>query len=175
MVYLKKMNFEDAKVEWEFFQSCPAENGVDNEFMGKGFEEFCSKGIAVNLAVARGENLINGFVPETYFFLYDSEVGAGKIVGLFRVRHFLNDSLFWGSGHIGYIIHPEFRGRGYGTLGLKLAIDELKKLDDFVEDEIFLRCLRSNEASLKVMLKNGGNLHHQDDKYNYVRIKVRKF
>ena len=110
MVYLKEMNFEDAKVEWEFFQSCPAENGVDNEFMGMGFEEFCSKGIAVNLAVARGENLINGFVPETYFFLYDSEVGAGKIVGLFRVRHFLNDSLFGAVVILGILFILSFVG-----------------------------------------------------------------
>lgn len=48
----------------------------------------------------------------------------------------------------------------------------LKEMSDFVEDEIFLRCLRSNEASLKVMLKNGGYLHHQDEEYNFVRIKV---
>lgn len=171
MVYLKKMNLEDARVEWEFFQSCPDENGVENEFIGMSFEEFCLKGIPLRLAYSRGENLINGFVPETYYFLYDSDVGNDRGIGLFKLRHFLNDSLFWGSGHIGYIIHPEFRRKGYGTLGLKLAIDELKKMDDFVEDEIFLRCLRSNEASLKVMLKNGGNLHHQDDKYNYVRIK----
>ena len=39
MVYLKEMNFEDVKVEWEFFQSCPAENGVDNEFMTKADAE----------------------------------------------------------------------------------------------------------------------------------------
>lgn len=81
MVYLKEMNFEDAKVEWEFFQSCPAENGVDNEFMGMGFEEFCSKGIAVNLAVARGENLINGFVPETYFFCMTVKWERAKLWG----------------------------------------------------------------------------------------------
>ena len=29
MLYLKEMNFEDAKIEWEFFQTCPDENGVE--------------------------------------------------------------------------------------------------------------------------------------------------
>ena len=172
MLFLKEMNLDDAKIEWEFFQSCPGENGVDNEFFGMSFDDFCNKGFSVYLLNLSGENLINGFVPETYYFLYDDEIGLDKIIGLFRVRHFLNDSLYWGSGHIGYIIHPEFRKKCYGTLGLKLAIDKLKNMEDFSEDEVFLRCLKTNEASFKVMLKNGGYLHHQDDNYKYVRVKV---
>ena len=41
MLFLKEMNLDDAKIEWEFFQSCPGENGVDNEFFGMSFDDFC--------------------------------------------------------------------------------------------------------------------------------------
>ena len=53
MVYLKEMNFEDAKVEWEFFQSCPAENGVDNEFSSEGMAHALYVALAV---ILRREN-----------------------------------------------------------------------------------------------------------------------
>ena len=41
MLYLKEMNLEDAKVQWEFFQTCPDENGVENLYMNMSFEDFC--------------------------------------------------------------------------------------------------------------------------------------
>lgn len=172
MLYLKEMNLEDAKVQWEFFQTWNDENGVQNHYFKMNYDEFCNSAIPKRIEFSKGINLPEAYVPDTYYFLYASEVGENQIVGLFMIRHFLNDFLFNGSGHIGYIIHPEFRGRGYGTKGLKLAIEKLKEMSDFVEEEIFLRCLRSNEASLKVMLNNGGYLHHQDEEYNFVRIKV---
>ena len=45
MLYLKEMNLEDAKVQWEFFQTCPDENGVENLYMNMSFEDFCKNGI----------------------------------------------------------------------------------------------------------------------------------
>lgn len=171
MLYLKEMNLEDAKPQWDFFQSWNDENGVENQFYGMSFEDFVKDGIPKRINIAQGKNLPEGYVPGTYCFLYDSDVGENQVIGFYNIRHFLNDSLFNGSGHIGYLIHPEFRKKGYGTKGLELAIEKLKTMPDFVEEEIFLRCFKSNEASLKIMLKNGGYLHHENDEYNYVRIK----
>ncbi len=50
-----------------------------------------------------------------------------------------------------------------------LLINEIR--DDVQEDEIYLRVNKDNPASLKVMLNNGGYIHHQDDTKYYVRIK----
>ena len=43
--------------------------------------------------------------------------------------------------------------------------------DAVLEDEIYLRVNRDNPASLKVMLNNGGYIHHQDETKIYVRIR----
>ena len=67
------------------------------------------------------------------------------------------------------VIKEEYRGKGYASQGLKLLINEIR--DDVQEDEIYLRVNRDNPASLKVMLNNGGYIHHQDDTKYYVRIK----
>ena len=44
--------------------------------------------------------------------------------------------------------------------------------DAVKEEEIYLRVDRDNPASLKVMLKNGGYIHHEDEHKYYVRIKT---
>ncbi len=41
------------------------------------------------------------------------------------------------------------------------------------ENELYLHCNIDNPASLKVMLKNGGVIHHKDQSGYYVRIKLR--
>ncbi len=57
----------------------------------------------------------------------------------------------------------------------KVSTDDIQKEYTFVrdmpEDEIYLRVNRDNPASLKVMLKNGGSIHHEDENKYYVRIK----
>ena len=46
--------------------------------------------------------------------------------------------------------------------------------DIIEEDEIYLSVRKSNGASLKVQLKNGAYIHHEDDKEYYTRIKIGK-
>jgi len=80
----------------------------------------------------------------------------------------LCESLMEGSGHIGYFIEKEHRGKGYATEGLRLTLQLAK--DIIPEEEIYLRVNKDNPASLRVMQKNGGYIHHEDDSKYYVRI-----
>lgn len=167
MIYLKKINEFDALKEYNFFKEFPYnENGFLNDVYKYSFEEFKNVYIPYRIKCQNEENLKKGFVPDTYFFLWDDDM----IVGLFKVRHYLNDILRDGAGHIGYGILPSKRGKGYAKIGLGLAIKELKKV--IKEDEVYLSCYKYNLASLKVMKHNNGYIHHEDETKYFVRIKI---
>ena len=50
------------------------------------------------------------------------------------MRHYLNDALRSGGGHIGYGILEKYRGRGYATKCLELTIEKAREL--VAEDEL---------------------------------------
>ena len=167
MIYLKEVCREDAAKEYEFIRSVPyEEHSFINEFLSDSFEEFESCRLKSMIDSAEGIGLPEGYVPETNLMLWDDD----EIVGWFRIRHYLCPSLVEGSGHIGYTIAKEHRGKGYGTQGLRLAVEKAKKI--IPEDEIYLRVDKDNRASLRIMQKNGGYIHHEDEKKYYVRIKL---
>ena len=165
MVFLKKANAEDMEKEWQFVRDMPEdENGLTNSWSGISREDFANRALPAMLAFAEGKNLPEGYVPETFFFLWDGDTIAGQ----FRIRHYLCESLRTGAGHIGYFIARPFRGKGYGTEGLRLTLEEAR--DIVPEDEFYLRVNLDNPASLKVMLKNGGRIVSQDEAHYFVRI-----
>ena len=166
MLYLKEANFEDIEKEFEFVKDIPKdENGFTNPYSGCTQEEFENDILPLIINYSMGIGLPDGFVPETSYFLWDNET----IVGWFRLRHYLNDFLRNGAGHIGYGIGKEYRGKGYATVGLRLTIE--KAWDIIEEDEIYISVHKDNPASLKVQQKNGAFIHHEDDKEFYTRIK----
>ena len=91
-------------------------------------------------------------------------------MALFKVRHFLNDALRKGSGHMGYGVRRACRGRGYVTRGLALAIEKAREM--VPENELYLSVGKENLASLRAQLKNGAYIHHQDGEKYYTRIKL---
>lgn len=93
-----------------------------------------------------------------------------EYIGIFHLRHYLNDFLFNGPGHIGYAISPEHHRHGYATRGVMLIIEIAKNI--IPEDEIYLHVQKDNPASLKVQLKNGAYIHHEDDEGYYTRIPI---
>ncbi len=165
MLYLKKANYEDIEQEFISVNNTPAdENGFINEWSDVPREDFAEKALTHMVDAESGKGLPEGYVPETFFFLWNDD----EIVGQFRLRHYLCPSLVEGAGHIGYFIHREHRGKGYATEGLRLLLEEARKI--IPEDEIYLRLDKGNTASLRVMQKNGGHLHHEDEHKYYVRI-----
>lgn len=172
MLYLKAANFQDVEKECLFVAAEPAdENGFTNDFTGISLEDFKTIALPRMIDWSQGKNLPQGFVPETFYFLWSDEEGEPQIVGEFRLRHHLVPALENGAGHVGQFIHKDFRGLGYCTQGLRLLIEEARKI--VPEDQLYLHCNLDNPASLKVMLKNGGVIHHQDAGGYYVRIKLR--
>ncbi|WP_203664457.1 GNAT family N-acetyltransferase [Lacticaseibacillus sp. 53-4] len=165
-ISLRALNPQDAEAEYRFFQTMPEENGFEVPYQDITFQEFVETAIPERLLSAQGLGPAIGRVPDTYFFLWDDD----QLIGLFKVRHRLNDRLRHGAGHIGYGILPQFRGQGYGTRGLALAIKACARLMPAAETEIYLSCARTNLTSLQVMLNNGGRVVDRDEKENYVRI-----
>ncbi len=165
MLYLKEANLNDAEAEWTFLRDMPEnENGVENRWHGCDWETFMNVALPKLLSYAKGENLGEGHVPDTAFFLW----ADGEIVGLFKLRHYLNEALREGAGHIGYFIKPDCRGRGYGTEGLRLTLERGK--DMIPEEEFWLRLYKYNTPSLRVMQKNGGRIVGEDEEHYFVRI-----
>jgi len=166
MIYIKEANYEDIEKEYLFIRDMPIdENGMTNEWYGISREEFEDIALKQMIAFSKGEDLPEGYVPETYLFLWDDD----EIVGHFRIRHYLCESLRVGAGHIGYCVKKECRGKGYGKEGLRLTLQIARTI--IPEDEIYLRVNRDNTPSLKVMLHNGGYIVGEDEMKYYVRIK----
>lgn len=167
MLYLKEANIEDAKKEYEFLKDTPArENGFENKYYDISYEEFINRALPQMINFSKGIDLPAGHVPNTFYFLWDDN----DIVGLFKIRHYLSEALRNGAGHIGYGIHKNYRGKGYATKGLALAIEKTKA--QIKESEIYMSVHIDNPASLKVQLNNGAYIHHSDEKEHYTRIKV---
>ena len=166
MLYLKEINYEDIEKEFRFVREMPVdENGLTNPWNDISRTDFENEALPEMISFSKGENLPEGYVPETFLFLWKNN----DIVGQFRIRHYLTEALKAGAGHIGYFIKKEFRGKGYAKEGLRQTLLIAKNI--IPEDEIYLRVNKENIASLKVMLHNGGYIDREDALKYYVRIK----
>lgn len=166
MLYLKEINDKDIEKEFLFVRDMPVdENGLTNKWNGVTRKDFENKALKEMIAFSKGENLPDGFVPETFLFLWNDD----EFVGQFRIRHYLCESLRSGAGHIGYFIKKEFRGKGFAKEGLRLTLAIARTI--IPENEIYLRVNKDNAASLKAMLHNGGYIKYEDEHKYYVRIK----
>ncbi len=99
---------------------------------------------------------------QTFCDLMGSPFGkVGNVVGVIDIRHELNDHLMQYGGHIGYSIHPAYRGKGFATEALAWA---LKWAKDHNIEKALITCHDDNAASARVIEKNGGVLENTVDK-----------
>ena len=98
-------------------------------------------------------NLPEDWVPYTTYILYINNIP----VGYGRIRHSSSEYLekVIGAGNLGYGISKEYRGKGYGNI---LFRELLIKCKDFGYNEIKLFPLKSNEATIRIMIKNRGTI-----------------
>ena len=163
---LRKINMQDAHAQWEYTTALPAdENGLTNPYTGISYEDYIEKALPAQISYEHPVDMPDWFVPETYYYLWDEDC----LVGEFRIRHHLTETLKNGAGHIGYSIRKDKRGKGYGTAGLKLTIQIAK--DIVPEEEIYLRVNKDNIPSQKVMLNNGAYIAREDEEHYFLRVK----
>jgi predicted acetyltransferase len=99
-----------------------------------------------------GANLPADRIPSTFLFAF---VGA-RIVGRVSIRHWLNESLERVGGHIGYVVVPEFRRRGYATEMLRQALELARQQLNI--RRVLLTCDDDNVGSIRTIEKNAGKL-----------------
>lgn len=123
---------------------------MDINYLNDNFEIY----IDTKLSQRYGKNLPEGYVPQTEYWLIDSEEFIGRI----SIRHSLTPYLLKIGGHIGYDIRPSKRNLGYGTQILKLALIKCKDLD---LKRVLVTCDDTNLGSKKIIEFNGGILENK--------------
>ena len=98
-----------------------------------------------------GVDLPHGYVSATTFWLVEN----GEVIGQGMIRHRLTEALEKFGGHIGYGIRCSRWNKGYGTLQLKLLLEEAAKLGIC---RALITCNDDNFGSINVIEKNGGKL-----------------
>lgn len=128
----------------------PGENGFGNSAYGVPFAAFPDY-LSKLEREAAGLDPAEGRVPQTVYWLLRGDYP----VGLIKLRHHLNDALRQMGGHIGYSVRPSERGKGLGTVMLRLV---LAKAQDLGLTQVLLTCLEHNVPSRRMIEKNGGVL-----------------
>jgi predicted acetyltransferase len=82
-------------------------------------------------------------------------VHAYTFIGRVNVRFRLNEALQSWGGNIGYEIRPSFRGRGFGTQILAMALPVARNAG---LPGVLLTALDTNTASIRIIEANGGRM-----------------
>jgi predicted acetyltransferase len=97
----------------------------------------------------RGKDLPKGWVSHSAYWLIDKDVFVGEV----QIRHKLSKHLRKIGGHIGYLISPFKRRKGYGKKILALALKKAKQLGI---KKVLITCEATNIGSKKIIEANGG-------------------
>jgi predicted acetyltransferase len=92
--------------------------------------------------------------PSTSAFAFVGE----RLVGRASIRHSLTERLERIGGHVGYVVVPEFRRRGYATEILRQSLAYLR--DQLGLTRALVTCDDDNVGSIRTIEKNGGVLEN---------------
>ena len=153
---LKPVSNQDGEDVFNMLQHIDAEeNAFKNPVKGMSFSEF-KQWVKQQQDWASGRNLPEGYVAQTIYWLLVNDIP----VGIGKIRHKLTTESRKKGGNIGYAISSEYRGKGYGSILLKLL---LKEADSLGLDEKILTVEKFNYASKRVIEKNAGRLFDEND------------
>lgn len=160
-IELRQLSLNCGKEEYEMLRTIKNnENGFYNPVYEMPYEEYLSW-LQKEDDYSKGINLPDGWIPVTTYFLYVDDIP----VGVGRIRH--HTSMFLerkGVGNLGYAISKLHRGNGYGDI---LFNGLLRCCKSFGYSDIRLFPHKNNIPTIKVMLKNGGEIVDSlgDEKY----------
>ena len=152
-IMLKQLSLDMGKPEYDMLQRIPAvENGFTNPAYNLSYDEY-KEWLQITDNNSRGIDLPEDWIPYTTYVLYIGNVP----VGYGRVRHSSSEYLetVVGAGNLGYGIAKGYRGKGYGSILFKELLEKCKEIG---YKEIKLFPMKSNEPTVKIMLKNGGQI-----------------
>ncbi len=169
-IYLRELSIDDGEKELEYLRNLPTnENGFENPAKGNSLDNIDTfkEWLIMRSNQSKGIGLKEGNVPQTIYWI----MMGSNIVGIGKLRHYLNDKLLQHGGNIGFGILEEYRGRGIGTKALNLLLEESKKYD---QDEVLLTADEDNMGSRKSIENNGGVLRRIEDGCCFYWIKIRE-
>jgi len=152
-IALRQINIDMGLQEYEMLQGILK---VDNGFTNPAYDLTCAEYKNWLQEVenhSRGIGLPDGWIGYTTYILYIDDIP----VGYGRVRHSSDIYLetVVGAGNLGYGISKEYRGKGYGNI---LFQELLKKCKELGYNEIKCFPFKTNIATIKIMMKNGGKI-----------------
>lgn len=169
-IYLRELNINDGIKEIKYLRELPQnENGFYNPAAPEDLvdEDTFKNWLKKKILESKGENLKDGYVPQTIYWVMDQD----EIVGIGKMRHYLNEKLLEHGGHIGLGISSVCRTKGIGTEALKLL---LAKAEEFDIEEVLLTNNEDNFASRRIVEKCGGVLESINDGHCKYWIKLKK-
>ncbi len=151
MCYLRQLSPMDGVDVYRMLQHIGVEeNAFTNPANGMSYDVF-KDWLVQQDHWSRGEDLPQSYVGQTIFWLFDNDAP----VGIGKIRHALTEHSRQIGGNIGYAISSMYRGKGYGTIILKLLLEKAKEMN--VKEKL-LTVEKVNPASRRVIEKNGGKM-----------------
>ena len=153
-----------SKELYDMYQDIPLkESGSTNLCNGLPYGVF---GSYLEKELARKFQKVSFYdTPTTTYILFVNNYPVGYI----GLRTELDENWRKWSGNIYYVIRKSERGKGYGNVILKLALDEFRKMKF---EEIEANASSGNIASAKVIENNGGIFIKEMNGSRYYKIKL---